>query len=49
MLNSLLTKNQVADFKEHGYAVIKGFYDCRLEIEPIQYGIWKILKILFET
>ncbi|MBD2315390.1 MAG: phytanoyl-CoA dioxygenase family protein [Pseudanabaena sp. M135S2SP2A07QC] len=47
MLNSLLTKNQVADFKEHGYAVIKGFYDCRLEIEPIQYGIWKILKILF--
>ncbi|GBO52288.1 phytanoyl-CoA dioxygenase [Pseudanabaena sp. lw0831] len=48
MLNNLLTKEQVKDFKEYGYVVIKGFYDCSLEIEPIQYGIWKILKILFE-
>ena len=48
MLNNLLTKEQVTDFNEYGYVVIKGFYNRKLEIEPIQYGIWKILKILFE-
>lgn len=48
MLKNLLTKEQIADFKEYGYVVIKGFYNRKLEIEPIQYGIWKILNILFE-
>ncbi len=48
MLNNLLTKEQVTYFKEYGYIIIKGFYDPQREIEPIQYGIWKILKILFE-
>lgn len=48
MLNELLTKEQVKEFNEYGYIVIKGFYDREIEIEPIQYGIWQILKILFE-
>ena len=48
MLNEFLTKEQVKEFNEYGYIVIKGFYDRAIEIEPIQYGIWQILKILFE-
>jgi ectoine hydroxylase-related dioxygenase (phytanoyl-CoA dioxygenase family) len=48
MLNNLLTEKQVADFQEYGYVVIKDFYDRQREIEPIQYGIWKILGILFK-
>jgi len=48
MLNELLTKEQVKEFNEYGYVVVKGFYDRELEIEPIQRGIWQILKILFE-
>jgi hypothetical protein len=45
---NLLTKSQIQDFAEQGYLVIKGFYECHHEIEPIQYGIWKILGILFK-
>jgi len=48
MLNDLLTSEQVKEFNEYGYVVVKGFYDREIEIEPIQYGIWQILKILFE-
>ncbi|MCT7961891.1 hypothetical protein NG791_14550 [Laspinema sp. D1] len=48
MLNNLLTKEQGKDFNEYGYVVVKGFYDRKLEIEPTQYGIGQILKILFE-
>jgi hypothetical protein len=44
----LVSKTQTEDFAEQGYIVIKGFYDCNREIEPIQYGIWKILGILFK-
>ena len=48
MLNELLTKKQVKEFNEYGYVVVKEFYDLDLEIAPIQYGIWQILKILFK-
>ena len=45
-MTTLLTTSQVEEFAEQGYLVIKGFYECDGEIEPIQYGIWKILGIL---
>ncbi|MEE3719330.1 phytanoyl-CoA dioxygenase family protein [Tumidithrix elongata RA019] len=48
MIPDLLTEAQIKDFTNCGYLVIKGFYDRHQEIEPIQYGIWKILGILFE-
>jgi hypothetical protein len=48
MLTNLITKIQAKDFAEQGYVVVKGFYDCDREIEPIQFGIWKILGILFK-
>lgn len=47
MLNKLLSEEQVKEFNESGYTVIKGFYNQKLEIEPIQYGIWQILNILY--
>jgi hypothetical protein len=45
---NLLTKSQVEDFAEQGYLVIRGFYEYHKEIEPIQYGIWKIIGILLK-
>ncbi len=42
----LLTKEQINEFNEEGLLVIKGFYDLNKEIEPIQFGIWKILSLL---
>jgi ectoine hydroxylase-related dioxygenase (phytanoyl-CoA dioxygenase family) len=48
MLNKILTKEQVKYFHEYGYIVIERFYDREIDIEPIQYGIWQILKILFD-
>ena len=44
----LITKSQIRDFSEQGYLLLKNFYHLPLEIEPIQYGIWKILGILFK-
>ncbi len=34
------------EFNEEGLLIIKGFYDLAIEIEPIQYGIWKIIQLL---
>ncbi len=48
MLPTLLTKSQIEDFAEHGYLVIKEFYEYHKQIEPIQYGIWKIIGILLK-
>ncbi len=48
MSENLLTAGQVAEFNEEGLLVIKGFYDLKNEIEPIQYGIWKILNLLIK-
>ena len=48
MKSKLLTQLQVDKFAEYGYLVVENFYDPIQEIEPIQYGIWKILGILFD-
>ena len=48
MSKRLLSPEQIREFKEEGLLVVKGFYDLTNEIEPIQYGIWKILTLLFE-
>lgn len=48
MKSNLLTQSQVEKFHEHGYLIVKGFYDCAREIQPIQHDIWKILRILIE-
>ena len=45
---NLLTKQQIDAFSMQGYLIIKGFYDLEHDIEPIQYGIWKILNIIFK-
>ncbi len=43
-----LLPQQVTEFNENGFMVIKGFYDHKTEIEPIQYAIWKIIDILLK-
>ena len=42
----LLTSVQVEEFHRNGVLVVKSFYDISTEIEPIQYAIYNILKIL---
>ena len=42
-----LTEEQINEFNEEGLLAIKGFFDVEKEIEPIQFGIWKILRLLF--
>ncbi len=46
MNKSLLTPGQIKEFNEEGLLIIKGFYNPADEIEPIQFGIWKILGSL---
>ena len=46
MSKPLLSHEQIEQFNEEGFLVIKGFYDLSAEIEPIQYGIWKIINLL---
>ena len=48
MKSNLLTQAQVEKFHEHGYLIVKDFYDRVGEIQPIQNDIWKILRILIE-
>jgi hypothetical protein len=48
MKSHLLTQIQVEEFQEYGYLIVKNFYDREREIQPIQYNIWKILRILIE-
>ncbi len=43
----MLSAEQLQEFKENGVLIIKSFYDQKTEIEPIQYGIWQILGLLF--
>ena len=45
---ALLTSNQLQKFNEDGFLLIKGFYDVKKEIEPIHFGIWKIIQILLD-
>jgi hypothetical protein len=44
----LLSEGQLNEFYEEGFIVLKNFYDLDREIKPIQFGIWKILGILFK-
>jgi hypothetical protein len=46
MNKPLLSTEQIEEFHEEGYLVIKGFYDTGGEIQPIQFGIWKIIGLL---
>jgi hypothetical protein len=43
-----LSRSQIEEFHEHGYLVLKNFYDLDREIQPIQYDIWKIIAILIK-
>jgi hypothetical protein len=45
---ALLTSEQIHKFEEEGVIVIQGFYDTQSDIEPIQFGIWKIIQILLD-
>jgi len=48
MNKNLLSQEQIEEFNREGVLIIKNFYDLRNEIEPIQYGIWKIISLLIE-
>jgi Phytanoyl-CoA dioxygenase (PhyH) len=48
MNKNLLTQEQIEEFNREGVLILKNFYDLRNEIEPIQYGIWKIISLLIE-
>src|ERR1700692_444733 len=48
MNKNLLTQEQIEEFNREGVLIIKNFYDLRNEIEPIQFGIWKIISLLIE-
>ncbi|MEP6986340.1 MAG: phytanoyl-CoA dioxygenase family protein [Chloroflexota bacterium] len=45
---SLLTSDQVKEFKENGVLVVKDFYNAQNEIEPIQRAIHGIIRIIIE-
>jgi hypothetical protein len=42
----ILTEQQKNEFKDSGLLLIQDFYDVKNDIEPIQYGIWKIIGLL---
>ena len=48
MNQKLLSEDQIKEFREEGFILLKGFYDLDKEIGPIQFGVWKILGILFK-
>lgn len=43
-----LTDKQVQEFREKGLLFIESYYNLQTEIEPIQFGIWKILGLLIK-
>ena len=44
----MLTKNQIDEFSENGFLVLRSFYDLEKEIKPIQYDIYRIIGALIE-
>ncbi|MES3016280.1 MAG: phytanoyl-CoA dioxygenase family protein [Bacteroidota bacterium] len=44
----ILTEQQKKEFNENGLLVIPNFYDVKADVEPIQYGIWKIIGLLIK-
>lgn len=47
-LPKLLTQEQLETFNQNGFIVLPSFYDLKQDIEPIQYGIYKIIGILID-
>ncbi len=47
-LPKLLTQEQVDKFYQNGFILLDSFYDLKQDIEPIQYGIYKIIHILID-
>lgn len=48
MSGDMLTAAQVDSFGRDGVVVVRGFYDPRLEIEPIQRAIYQIIGLVAE-
>lgn len=44
----MLTQSEIHEFKDNGCLVVKSFYDAKTEVEPIQYGIYRIIGSLIE-
>ena len=44
----LLNADQIQEFKKNGVIVLRGFYDSRKDILPIQQGIYHIIGILIK-
>lgn len=42
------SEEKVKELDKNGYVVFEKFYDVENEIEPIQFGIWKILGLLMK-
>lgn len=42
------SEEKVQELNKNGYVVFEKFYDVENEIEPIQFGIWKILGLLMK-
>lgn len=43
-----LTADQIGEFNDKGMLLLKGFYDVDREIEPIQFGIYKIVGLVIK-
>lgn len=44
----MLSQQQIEEFKRTGLLIIPSFYNLKEDIEPILYGIWKIIGILIK-
>ena len=45
-MNEILTKEQIDSFHKNGFLLIKNFYDVSNYIEPIQFHIYEIIKLV---
>lgn len=44
----MVSNEKITELKENGYVLFENFYNVEQEIEPIQFGIWKILGLLLK-
>ena len=44
----MLTQSEIGEFRNNGCLVVKSFYDVKSEVEPVQYGIYRIIGALIE-
>lgn len=47
-IDNLLSESELDSFHKNGYLIIRGFYDSKNEIEPIQKGIYNIVQLIIE-